>query len=217
MQYIGVIYKITNTQNSKIYIGKTTSTIQKRFYAHVYDSLKNVDNHSHLHNAIRKDGKENFTIEIIDQANSIEELNEKEIYWISKFNSQDPDIGYNIAKGGEGGPGIPAFFKNHHHKISTRKQMSETRKGANNSNYGNHWHQSEELKRKHSELSKGENNSMFGKKHSEKSKLKNRQKHLGKKAYSNMKLNKVIMLFPEDGDLLIKNDPDWFLGNIHRK
>ena len=34
------IYKITNTQNGKIYIGKTLGTVEKRFKEHCRDSQK---------------------------------------------------------------------------------------------------------------------------------------------------------------------------------
>ena len=63
----------------------------------------------------------------------------------------------------------------------------------------------------------GENNPMFGKTHSIESRLKIRQSHIGKKAYSNIKIDKVIMLYPDDGDKLIKDNSDWFEGNIHKK
>ena len=49
---------------------------------------------TYLYRAIRKYGKENFTIEILDEEYS----NEKEIYWISKLKPE-----YNMTKGGDGG------------------------------------------------------------------------------------------------------------------
>jgi hypothetical protein len=55
-----------------------------------------------LNAAIKKYGKENFKKEIIDTADDIIELNEKEKYWIEKLNSIVPN-GYNIASGGDGG------------------------------------------------------------------------------------------------------------------
>lgn len=36
---------------------------------------------------LKKYGKENFTREIIDEADSPEKLNEKEIYWIKYYNA----------------------------------------------------------------------------------------------------------------------------------
>lgn len=50
---------------------------------------------------MRKYGIENFTIEQIDSANSIIKLGELERYYIEKYNSQDPNIGYNLSAGGQ--------------------------------------------------------------------------------------------------------------------
>jgi len=45
-------------------------------------------------------GLENFTCELIDTADSSDELNLKECYWIEKFDSRNPNIGYNMTPGG---------------------------------------------------------------------------------------------------------------------
>ena len=86
------IYKITNIQNNKIYIGQSIRPIEDRFHRHINDALNNVLD-THFARAIRKYGKENFIIEEIDSASSQEELTFKEQYWIQYYNSvQD---GYN--------------------------------------------------------------------------------------------------------------------------
>jgi len=87
-----VIYKITNLINNKIYIGKT-----------INDSPDYYGSGVIIKHSINKYGIENFEKEIIDNAESVEELNEKEIYWISFFDSTNLEIGYNIGKGGDGG------------------------------------------------------------------------------------------------------------------
>lgn len=86
------IYKITNIQNNKVYIGQTIRPIKDRFHRHVNDALNNnLD--THFARAIRKYGKDSFIIEIIDEAINQTELNQKEQYWIQYYNSiQD---GYN--------------------------------------------------------------------------------------------------------------------------
>lgn len=94
------IYQITNKLNNKFYIGKTTKTINQRFKRHVYDAENGLV-HTHLSSAILKYGKDNFKIEVIDIAKSIEELNQKEIYWIHK--KQAVKHGYNLSDGGDGG------------------------------------------------------------------------------------------------------------------
>lgn len=86
------IYKITNIQNNKVYIGQTIRPIQQRFRRHINDALNNVID-THFARAIRKHGKENFVIEEIDSAKTQEELNKKEQYWIQYYNSVEK--GYN--------------------------------------------------------------------------------------------------------------------------
>lgn len=86
------IYKITNIQNNKVYIGQTIRPVEARFHRHMNDALNNVLD-THFARAIRKYGKENFQIEIIDTAKNQEELNQKEQKWIRFYDSVN--IGYN--------------------------------------------------------------------------------------------------------------------------
>lgn len=86
------IYKITNIQNNKVYIGQTIRPIEDRFHRHINDAMNNILD-THFARAIRKYGKENFTIVIIDKATSQDELNQKEQYWIKHYNSIEN--GYN--------------------------------------------------------------------------------------------------------------------------
>ena len=86
------IYKITNIQNNKVYIGQTIRPVKDRFNRHMNDGLNNIID-THFARAIRKYGKESFQIEIIDTAQSQNELNEKERYWIQYYNSVKE--GYN--------------------------------------------------------------------------------------------------------------------------
>ena len=86
------IYKITNVQNNKVYIGQTIRPVEQRFHRHINDALNNILD-THFARAIRKYGKESFIIEVIDTANSQEELNQKEQYWIRFYNSVNE--GYN--------------------------------------------------------------------------------------------------------------------------
>ena len=86
------IYKITNIQNNKVYIGQTIRPVEQRFHRHLNDALNNIID-THLARAIRKYGKENFVIEIIDSASNQQELTQKEQYWIKYYNSTE--VGYN--------------------------------------------------------------------------------------------------------------------------
>ena len=97
----GIIYKISNSVNEKVYIGQTIRTIESRFKRHIHDALKNSDSLIHFHRAIRKYGADKFSIEQIDIADSQEELDAKEKYWIKYYDSILN--GYNEASGGQGG------------------------------------------------------------------------------------------------------------------
>lgn len=91
------IYKITNQINNKVYIGQTKGSVKRRFSAH-----KRLDNPcTALRNAMNKYGRDNFTIETVDTAISKDELNNKEIYWINEYKSNNRNYGYNIAGGGK--------------------------------------------------------------------------------------------------------------------
>lgn len=86
------IYKITNIQNNKVYIGQTIRPLKDRFNRHMSDALNYILD-THFARAIRKYGKENFIIEEIDSATSQDELNLKEQYWIRQYDSVNS--GYN--------------------------------------------------------------------------------------------------------------------------
>ena len=75
----GIIYKISNDINNKIYIGKTLETIEKRFAQHLKDAKKRKTEKRLLYNAINKYGANHFKIEKIEEC-SIEQLSEREQY-----------------------------------------------------------------------------------------------------------------------------------------
>ena len=98
------IYKITNKINNKIYIGQTIGEVEKRWYKHDYIS-RNPDNreHSLIHRALAKHGKDNFIFEILDDsAKTQKQLNNLEIKYISSLNTLSPN-GYNLQLGGSRG------------------------------------------------------------------------------------------------------------------
>lgn len=129
-EYYGVIYKIENVINNKVYIGQTT---QKRGFEdrycrkgegieRVYSSyLHNKDNNRyynvHLLRSIEKYGFNAFVVdEVFDVALSPEELNQKEMLYIKQFDSFYN--GYNSTLGGEGMSGYqPPTGKNHKQSV----------------------------------------------------------------------------------------------------
>jgi group I intron endonuclease len=93
------IYKITNTINSKVYIGQTVQKNPKmRWYSHLADARRGKK--SYLLDSIRKYGPESFVWEVIDVAASIEDLNTKEDYWLNYYRDQEITVYNNREAGG---------------------------------------------------------------------------------------------------------------------
>ena len=86
------IYKITNKINGKVYIGQTIRPVEYRFNRHINDAMHNILN-THFARAIRKYDPDQWQFEVIDNAETQEELNQKEQYWIRYYNSVEE--GYN--------------------------------------------------------------------------------------------------------------------------
>lgn len=148
----GYIYKIVNNVNGKTYVGQTISSIKQRLRQHKHSALTKK---TYLYNAMNKYGFENFKIEEIDTANTIEELNNKEIYWIKELNTKYPN-GYNIADGGNGVKG----FK---HSQETKELLRI--KSTGNSNASGKHNISLESKEKMILAHKGKPSNFKGKKH----------------------------------------------------
>ena len=130
------IYKITNKINNKIYIGQVyNKTIQDRFNRHVCGAKP--DSPSYLCRAIYKYGKENFICELIDTASSLDELNQKEKYWIKYYNSTDRNIGYNLTPGGDGG---------NTYLCKSKEELDEIKRKIGKSNSGKNNGQSKQIK-----------------------------------------------------------------------
>lgn len=94
----GFIYKITNNVNGKVYIGQTIQTIKERFYQHCATKCSNSVLNMAIHRAIKKYGKSNFTIEVIEEVDK-DSLNDREKFWIEYYNSYNN--GYNSTRGGQ--------------------------------------------------------------------------------------------------------------------
>ena len=91
------IYLIRNLVTNKVYIGQTKYSIDIRFKQHLKASKSNSQA---LYKSMRKHGLENFFIELLENNISINEINTKEINYISKYNSANNKFGYNMTLGG---------------------------------------------------------------------------------------------------------------------
>jgi group I intron endonuclease len=93
------VYVITNIINNKKYVGLTTSTLSSRWSRHITAAYKRHNN-SYIGRSIRKYGKENFLIEILETAASFDELKLLEQTYIQKLDTYNN--GYNLTHGGDG-------------------------------------------------------------------------------------------------------------------
>ena len=79
---IGYVYKITNLQNGKVYIGKTIRTVSVRWEQHLKKAKQKINNY--LYDAMNHYGYDNFVMETIETC-SKEDLNGREKYWIQFY------------------------------------------------------------------------------------------------------------------------------------
>ncbi len=142
----GIIYKATNVLNNKVYIGKTTKTLQHRKQQH-YAETKHGCN-TYFHKALRKHG-EWFRWDVLGQCNTSDQLIIAEIECIDFFQSVNNLYGYNLSLGGEGNTnqkgkrcGKSNSFCGKHHTEETRLHLSAIKTGKyigkDNHMYGKH-------------------------------------------------------------------------------
>jgi group I intron endonuclease len=181
---MGIIYRVTNNINSKSYVGQSIfSTIKNRKRDHWNDTFLRFDDLK-FHRALKKHGFENFNWEIIDNCDN-DKLDEREIYWISFYDSFKK--GYNSTLGGQGNYGHK-FNKKQIKKLSIAVKKSRTpevRKKIGDAQRGSKHHQfgkplkaetkrklsisltgrkhTEETKRKISDAQRGSKHHQFGK------------------------------------------------------
>ena len=137
------IYKIENIVNSKVYIGQSIDILNCRWEYHK-NALRNGYHYNrHLQNAWDKYGENSFNFSVIEECTP-EELNQREVYYISHYQSYLPKYGYNGTMGGEGG--VPTE--------EAKKKMSAAHLGIKGT---------PESRAKQSRALRGKNNPMYGK------------------------------------------------------
>lgn len=150
----GSIYKI-QFPNGKHYIGLTTCSLEQRKRQHKHDAKNG--NTKCLYNALRKyDMVDTFELVEIDTADTLEELCEKEIRYIIKYNSYYiNENGYNMTYGGDGTTGY----------IYTDEDKQKMSEGINK-----HYENNPEARQKMREITKKyyQEHPEAGKEHSEK-------------------------------------------------
>lgn len=95
----GYVYLTTNLINGNKYIGQHRAS--------KFEPEKYIGSGKTFIKALNKYGRENFDCILLEECESAKELNDKEIYWIAKYNAVDDSTFYNINKGGLGHSSAP--------------------------------------------------------------------------------------------------------------
>ena len=123
------------TPNGKVYIGITNQTPQRR-----WSNGSGYYRQKLFNNAIEKYGWENIKHEILFDGLTKEQAEQKEIYLIALYKSNQREYGYNIAKGGnvpymselakekisKSNKGKIPWIKGKHHTDETKRKISES-------------------------------------------------------------------------------------------
>jgi group I intron endonuclease len=165
-EIISGIYCIENTVTNKKYIGQSKN-IYDRWRRHKGELNHGNHDNDYLQKAWNKYGEDSFSFYILDTC-EINELDQREIYYIELYNTLDRDCGYNLKSGGQ-------FIKNTLSKESRKKLSNSIKESYCHSNLKevrridalNQW-TNPEIKEKII----GKNNGMYGRHHTEESKKK---------------------------------------------
>ncbi len=99
-----IVYLLTCLVNGKAYVGQSEVPLNERWEKHVACSrcpTLRAYKKMPVVRAIAKHGPNNFTREVVEECSSYEAMDAAEIDWIAKLELTNPDIGYNVSKGGD--------------------------------------------------------------------------------------------------------------------
>jgi len=106
--------------------------MEERYNQHLHEAKKGSENH--FHKAIRKYGEDTWDSEILeDNIESLDEANEKEIYYIQKFDTFN--AGYNMTLGGNllysstKGKTYEEIYGSEEKIIAKKKAMGDAQRG----------------------------------------------------------------------------------------
>lgn len=113
------VYAFRNKLNGKVYVGQSKNVTTRR----VQHERGDTSNSRRFHNAMQKYGSEGFDWVVLEYCD-IDQLNEREAYWVQQLDSLHPN-GYNLTSGG-------GAFQKHH--AETLLKFSENQKKLVESN-----------------------------------------------------------------------------------
>lgn len=131
-----VVYCFT-FPNGKKYIGKTQKGLEVRMRSHRHCAKHGQ---TYLYKAIRKHGWDKIKVDILSTPDTIDIMNQVERKQIMEQETTNPDKGYNLRDGGEGGA----------HSEETKQKISLSNKGENNGMHGrSSWNAGKKLSEEH--------------------------------------------------------------------
>lgn len=186
------IYMCTCLGNNKSYIGQAQD-VKTRKCEHLSELRGNRHHNKYFQNSYNK-YKEHSLVWTVLEYCDIDELNDREIYWIAYYDTYKN--GFNANEGGGGNRGYQkseetlrksseSIKRAWENADDRRKEFSERMKGDKNPMYGRTGALNPAYGKDHSR----EKNGMYGKRHTDEAKELNRQAHLGK----NNKMSKPVV------------------------
>tara|TARA_B100001142_G_scaffold47854_2_gene44771 strand:+ start:2732 stop:3919 length:1188 start_codon:yes stop_codon:yes gene_type:complete len=119
----GLIYKITSP-SGKMYIGQTIGKLNRRLSRHATEPGCVA-----MKRAMDKYGRKNMKCDVIEENIPLEQLDDREMYWIDQLNTLSPN-GYNLNTGG----GRPVYSEETKERL---REVHRTRKLEKDGYLGN--------------------------------------------------------------------------------
>lgn len=199
--HISGIYIITNRVNGKVYIGQSKSCTT-RFRQHMHTLRRCDHNNPHLQHAYNEYGEDVFEYRILEEC-PLDKRDERERFWISKYDSMNQKYGYNLQSGG------------HKNKILS----DETKEKIGRASKGNKYRLGIRHTEEHKEIIRqqmlGEDNHFYGRKHSTESieKISKAKTGIKQTKETNAKRSETMKKLIADG----KFTPTINKGNLGKK
>lgn len=115
-----IIYKAENIINGKIYVGQTIKSLNERKQQHLLKAKKGEG--YKFHRALSYWGEQNFIWDILEEVSTVQQLKEREHYWIEYYKSYE--YGYNLTKG-DSNPMNFSESKQYHDSVMRSKEVRE--------------------------------------------------------------------------------------------
>lgn len=137
------IYKITNVESGRVYVGQTRYSFVERYWLHVWNLRHQSHANKYLQRAWEKYGESAFSFSVVEVITDFSAIDDAEIRHIGDCRNSECGC-YNLADGGGGKCGVPMSerakqivgSKNRQHNLGkrasdqTRKKMTDIRQGV---------------------------------------------------------------------------------------